>query len=149
MVTGEVSTIDTAPLELAFKLLAVKVLPPVKFMPPDPALRSPVGEVRTPLPRMPLAGSLAFSVNVVPALAFNVMTLLLVSIIDTAPPVEFAVKLPAFNVLAPVKLIPAIPALRSALGALSVPLARMPLLPPVAFKVNDDPELVCNVMGPL
>ena len=140
-----VSITETAPVEFAVRLVALIVLAPVKLIPFVPEVRLAVAELRTPAPVMPLLAALAFKVNDEPELPFKLIAPFKVSIIDTAP-LEFAVKVPAFIVLAPVKFRPALPAVKLVVAEFKIPDPVMPLAAPLAFSVNDVPELAFNVM---
>ena len=140
-----VSTIETAPVEFAVRLVALTVLAPVKLIPFVPAVRLVVAEFRTPAPVTPLLTPLAFKVNDEPELPFKLIAPFKVSMIDTAP-LEFAVKVLAFTVLAPVKFKPTVPAVKLVVAEFKTPTPVMPLAAPLAFRVNDVPELAFKVM---
>lgn len=112
-----------------------------------PALRLVVAELRMPLPVIPEAPPLAVSVNVEPEEAARVTTPLFVSTTLTAP-VELRVSVDAFSVLVPTELIPAVPAVRFAVAALSAPAGAIPLAALLAFKVNDVADEAFRLMVP-
>ena len=121
-----ISTIDTTPVELAVRLVAFVELAADNMIPPVPAARLAVAAFNAPPVVIPLAAWFAFKVNDVPELAFSVIAPALVFTIDTAP-VELAVNVEAFKLLAAENVIPAVPAVKSAVAALRTPPAVMPL----------------------
>ena len=96
--------------------------------------------------------AVAFTVNELPApmpdeLAFIVTGVLAEALITTVP-VEVAVMDVAVVGLAAETLIPAVPAVRFAIGAVSVPVVWMPLPTLVALSVKEGAELAFNEMTP-
>src|SRR5437588_6052260 len=84
-VPTNVSFMSTEPVALAVNVDALSVLAPVKAMPSVPAVRVVVAEFRAPPAVIPLAAPLAFKVNDDPELAFKVMLVFAVSMIETEP----------------------------------------------------------------
>ena len=135
----------TLPVELAVRVEALIVFAPPNMIPAVPPVKLAVAALSEPAAVIPLAASLAFNIKEEPELAFNAIAPVLVSIILTAP-AEFAARLLALMVLAPVKLMPPVPAVRLAVAAFNTAAPVMPLPAWLAFNVNDVPELPFKVI---
>jgi hypothetical protein len=98
------STIDTAPVEVALRVVALIGLAAVNVMPPVPEFRTVLAAVSVPPPVMPLATSVALRLKDVALVVLTVIAPVAVSVITTAPPEV------ACSVLAEVALIVAPPA---------------------------------------
>ena len=121
-----ISTIDTAPVDCAVRLVEFVELAADNVMPPVPAVRFAVAAFKTPAAVMPLAAWFAFNVNDVPELPFSVIAPALESTIDTAP-VELAVNVDAFVEFAAASVMPPVPAVRFAVAAFKTPAVVTPL----------------------
>ena len=131
------STIETAPVELAFKVDAFVEFAAAIVMPLVPAVRSIVAALSAPAVVIPLPAWLAFNTKDVPELAFRVIPAALVSTMLTAP-VEFAVSVPAFVEPVPLIAMPPVPAVIESDALLSVLVVEtVPAPPGVAVNVMD------------
>lgn len=117
------------------------------MIPALPALRDVVAELRTPLPVIPDAAALAFSVNDEADDAVKVIAPLKVSTALTAP-VVLKVSFEAFSVLVPAKVIPPAPAVKLTVAELRAPAGTIPLAALFAFRVNEVPDEAFRLMVP-
>ena len=147
MMPAALSVTATLPVEVRVTDVAFVGFAAETVMPAAPDARLMVPELSKPAVVMPLAPLLAFRENDEPELAFKLTLAAAVSMSDTAP-VELALSEVAFIVLAPANVIPALPAVRSARAAFSVPPDAMPLVALLALTMNEDPELPFRVTTP-
>ena len=130
------STIDTAPVEVALRVVALIGLATLKVMPPVPEFSVVLAAVSVPPPVMPLAPSVALRLNELALVVLTVMAPVAVSVMATAPPDV------ACNVVAEVELIVAPPAPEVMISE--------PVLRPVATLLEVTVPLAAdNVIDPL
>lgn len=141
--------VTPAPVEVRFTVFAV-IVPPEFVKLPD-ELRETVPMVPAPAARLPARSRVPLptvnaKVEPLPAAEACNVTAAAVSLAKLTLPVECAVSVDALIVLAPAKVIPAVPAVKLAVGAFNEPPAVIPLAAPLTTKVNEEPELALRVM---
>jgi hypothetical protein len=148
-VTAELR-VTAPPVDVRLTVSAVIV--PVEFvrLPLDVRLIVPIfPDAAWRLPATSSVPAFTLRVNVLPAPAEEALrvTAAAVSLARLTLAVEFTVSEDALMVLVPVNAMPAVPAVKFSVGALRIPAPVIPLAAPLAFSVNEEPELAFNVIA--
>lgn len=119
------------------------------MIPLVPAFKFVTLALSVPIPLMPELAPFAFRVKTRADDEAKLIMPLNVSTTLTTAPLALSDKLLALTEFAPVNWMPEDPAVRTALEAFKTPLAIMPLLGLLAFKMNVGAEEAFNVISPL